>query len=44
MKKIIEGKIWTAVCVALTLLMIVSAIWIGMRYYVSMDIYRPLYH
>ena len=40
MKKIIEGKIWTAVCVALTLLMIVSAIWIGMRYYVSMDIYE----
>ena len=40
MKKIIEGKIWTAVCVALTLLMIVSAIWIGMRYYVSMDIYQ----
>ena len=40
MKKIIEGKIWTAVCVALTLLMIASAVWIGMRYYISMDIYE----
>ena len=40
MKKIIGGKVWTAVCVALTLLMFVSAIWIGVRYYVSMDIYK----
>ena len=39
MKKIIGGKTWTAVCVVLTLLMIASAVWIGVRYYVSMDLY-----
>ena len=40
MKKIIGGKIWTAVCIVLTLLMIASAVWICVRYYVSMDIYK----
>ena len=38
--KIIGGKIWTAVSVVLMLLMLTSAVWIGMRYYVSMDIYK----
>ena len=40
MKKILGGRIWTVVCVVLTLLLITSAIWIGVRYYVSMDIYE----
>ena len=40
MKKIIVGKIWTAVCIFLTILLFASAVWIGMRYYVSMDIYE----
>ncbi len=40
MMKIIGGKIWTAVSVVLMLLMLTSAVWIGMRYYVSMDIYK----
>ena len=40
MIKIIGGKTWTAVCVVLTILMIVSALWIGVRYYISMDIYE----
>ena len=40
LKKIIGGKIWTVVCVVLTLLMIASAVWIGVRYSVSMDIYK----
>ena len=40
MKKIIGGKVWTAVSVVLMLLMLTSAVWIGMRYYVSMDIYK----
>ena len=40
MKKILGGKIWTMVCVVLTLLLITSTIWIGVRYYVSMDIYE----
>lgn len=40
MIKIIGGKTWTAVCVVLTILMIVSALWIGLRYYISMDIYE----
>ena len=40
MIKIIGGKTWTAVCVVLTILMITSALWIGLRYYISMDIYE----
>ena len=40
MKKILGGRIWTIVCVVLTLLLITSTIWIGVRYYVSMDIYE----
>ena len=40
MKKILGGRIWTVVCVVLTLLLITSTIWIGVRYYVSMDIYE----
>lgn len=40
MKKILGGKMWTAVCVVLTLLLITSTVWIGVRYYVSMDIYE----
>ncbi len=40
MKKILGGKIWTMVCVVLTLLLITSTVWIGVRYYISMDIYE----
>ncbi len=40
MKKILGGRIWTVVCVVLTLLLITSTVWIGVRYYVSMDIYE----
>lgn len=40
MKKILGGRIWTVVCVVLTLLLITSTVWIGVRYYISMDIYE----
>ena len=40
MKKILGGKIWTAVSAVLTLLLLAGAIWIGARFYVSMDIYE----
>ncbi len=40
MKKILGGRIWIVVCVVLTLLLITSTVWIGVRYYVSMDIYE----
>lgn len=40
MKKIIGGKIWTAVIVILMLLLSAVAVWTGVRYYVSMDIYE----
>ena len=39
MKKILGGKIWTAVSIVLTLLLLAGAAGITLRYYVSMNIY-----
>ncbi len=40
MKKIFTGKIWTIAVAVLTFLIAVSAAWIGVRYYISMDFYQ----